>query len=202
MLPPRTPFDRWKALFVSDGNATEEELALIVQDPIIGWTASNVFRRVRLNALLQSQLRAFYRTLPIGSIRWRLVHTLGAQDALENIDILRDALTPDKPETLRYGAVRSLMEVAFRVPEQRALALQVLKDALPAIAAAPKALGELRRTAFVRNVDSSWVAAVLPLLEEAKMMVDTAKQRDDWEQKLAELRDAAGANREGTKAGS
>ena len=79
----------------------------------LGWTIANVLKRLKLSSSEQWHLRKHVRDRAV-AVRWRLAHVLGSFPTLNNFDVLKNLLTGDPDAWVRYGAVRSLVEMAAR----------------------------------------------------------------------------------------
>ena len=114
-------FRDWQRVFTRPAGEqpTDADLATIRrEDSIVGWTYANIVKRLALTAGQQETLRGWIvDSSP--EVRWRIVHALGAFPNLENRDFLFDVLNEggDTYRWVRYGATRSLVEIAARDPE-------------------------------------------------------------------------------------
>jgi len=164
-------FSQWRLLFsrTTDGPITEAELKLVASsDSVSGWTAANVIRRFHLTAENLSYLRGIYASAKISagdnSIAWRVVHALGKSDSEETVDLLFDALATDF-KWVRYGAARSLIEVAA-ITQSESLRTEIISrmkllvDSLDS-----EVLKEISRAAFYKGPPTDWLDIVVPLLE-------------------------------------
>lgn len=110
-------FDEWQRLFTRQP-ATEPEdrkLELLeAEDSILGWTATNVFRRLATTDRQLEYIRSLAEKAQSGTVRWRGVHVLGAFPRADNAEVLLNRLMHDDYEWVKYGALRSLMEMAAR----------------------------------------------------------------------------------------
>lgn len=110
------------------------------KDPLIGWTASNVLRRSGFGESTMSELLRLYlisrstsdRDLRAVGFRWRLVHALsGAQNEGAAEPLVAVALDLDEDPNVRYGAVRSAIEIAaLRGSDGGAGVLHLLTESL------------------------------------------------------------------------
>src|SRR5262249_2671363 len=97
---------------------------LISDNPIMGWTAANVIRRLELTAYGAGGLRTALKMTEKGlastqptPIRWRIYHAFGTHYSRENEEVLWQAVwNPKEHEDTRYGAARSLVELAIHAP--------------------------------------------------------------------------------------
>lgn len=115
---------RWLEVFLSTSPPPAKDWALLQESPLLAWTAANVFRRTAagdtafvsyllgLFAALRRAQRTDERAL---ATRWRIVHILGTSGTPEAVEVLAAAANDqDEGQWVRYGAVRSLAEVASR----------------------------------------------------------------------------------------
>jgi nucleoside phosphorylase len=190
--PTSERFKEWKRLFLMlhDSQVREQDLLLLDNDPIIGWTAANSFRRVNLTKVNIGQIRILYRSAVSDRknvVRWRIVHLLGAFPLLENVELLFEAALSDNYEWARYGAVRSLMEIAsLSDKEQRQhiickLILNLERLDLPLI------LQEIRRTCLIYEVDCDWYLAIHELVSKASQMSAAEPESEVWRELLEKI---------------
>jgi hypothetical protein len=116
----KTYWQYWLSLYLDQ----IDELSMIDslwKDPLIGWTAANVLRRRGFGESTTSELLRLYRIsrstsdrdLRAAGFRWRLVHALsGARDESAADALVAVALDLDEDPNIRYGAVRSAVEIA------------------------------------------------------------------------------------------
>jgi nucleoside phosphorylase len=182
-------FSEWRAIFIltGTGQLDEEKIRTIIDaNPILGWTASNVIKRYEMDEGGIRQLRAYYKSLESvhckGMIRWRIVHALGAFDKSENVDLLFRALDNDEYKWVRYGAARSLVEIAA-ITENEILRLRVLKgisDRIENLSAFPKVLEEIGQAAFYKGAPNGWRGLVMPVLQKALSQQKGEGDREKW----------------------
>jgi hypothetical protein len=184
----RAWFTQWRTLFTRHGPPPlrEDEIACIVDpDPITGWTAANVAKRFSVADPDLRQLRAYYHarkgTASLdATIRWRIVHALGSFPTTENVDLLFAALDNDGFHWTRYGAARSLVEIAARTTDtaMRARVINGLNDRLPALS--PKLVGQIGRAADYEGAPATWNDDLEPLLRTAVAAQATEPGREHW----------------------
>lgn len=167
-------FVNWRKLFARDPDPamTEIEIQQIAsKNPIFGWTASNVIRRSKQSEDGFRQLRAIYVTARDSeddhyrTVRWRVLHSLGVSESQSTVDLLLDAVDSDGYHWAKYGAARSLMEVAAKTEDDslRKNIFESVRDRLRTLDA--KALDGFQTGTFNTNAPESWRNEVLPLLE-------------------------------------
>ncbi len=122
----------WQQLFCraeASGPASPRELSLLWNDPVVSWTAANVFRRVPVSAEAQAQLLDYYglsrstseQAPRAGGFRWRVVHVLGRSPTPETIAFLLScAVDHGEYSWARYGAIRSYVEAVSLMNERTA----------------------------------------------------------------------------------
>jgi hypothetical protein len=166
----------WKRLYCQPEGAQvrDEDIDLIASpNSLVGWTAANFVRRGELSPAGEERVRAIYRSHRAEggrrSVRWRVVHTLGAHPSDANLDLLADALATDEYRWVLYGAARSLVEAAATVQNPRR---QKAIDALTGFVngegggkARPVILQEIVEACFIDGAARGWLNAVSPLLE-------------------------------------
>ena len=109
-------FREWKEVFClpSDSEIADELVSrLSDEDSIIGWTLANVLKRVRLCTRQIELVSDFTRSDRL-VVRWRAIHVLGGypreRSKLEGFRLLDG----DPDYWVKYGAIRSLVEIAAR----------------------------------------------------------------------------------------
>lgn len=184
--PQSERFKHWKELFTlpNETNISDRQLSLLDDDPIIGWTAANTFRRVCLSTPNLEKVRFlvdYSLTKNNSVLRWRIVHLLGKYPSTENIELLIDSLNNDLNDWVKYGALRSLMEIASR-PENKfrdkiIFSLTTYLDNQ----ISPLTIRELRRTCLVKDAKSDWYSAIKPLSEKAANLPEGKLEENEWE---------------------
>lgn len=170
-------FKEWKNLF-RKGRETKlsiEETNLIASDDsLIGWTVANIARRAILDEAGQRRMREIYDDA-VGaenrrSIRWRVVHALGAYPTDYNVKFLEGALNRDIYHWVQYGAARSLIEIASHSPVGlRDSVISELKEFINQynpnnVWVRHQLLREVIEAAFVFKPEPGWKEAITPLM--------------------------------------
>jgi hypothetical protein len=148
----------WLAVYRRETPFTRDDMRLFVRDSFIAWMTSNVVRRFENPPEVTRELAWMYEisrrtsdSVPkAAAFRWRLVHALG-RGTPDGFDTLFAAtLDPLENPNVRYGAVRSLVELAVTRAEkpERDKALARLHESLPELfkGDAARVRKELRRT--------------------------------------------------------
>ena len=105
-------FNRSKAVHTHSNSPVPDSFIDLVgeTDSVLGWTSANVLKRSELSETQERSLRTLLDSRdPV--IRWRASHALGSFPSQLNAEALSDRLA-DTDKNVRYGAVRSLMEMA------------------------------------------------------------------------------------------
>ncbi len=189
-------FLEWKELFSrpNDPPLCEEEIQTITSnDSILGWTASNLIRRFGLKEADFRQVRAIYNSFDReteldGTVRWRAIHALGAFPARENVRLLFGALDHDKYKWAKYGAARSLVEMAAKTTDDRlrSQAIEGLTERI--VSLKPNVVEEIGRAAFYEGAPKSWASRVIPLLQRAVEIQKSEADRERWEKLVIDFK--------------
>ncbi|MFY9644559.1 MAG: hypothetical protein WAK29_05225, partial [Terriglobales bacterium] len=185
-------FRKWKSFFtLGDREAiSETDLAFVLDpDSVLGWTLANVLKRIKV---LDSQFRALRKWTRTRNktVLWRIAHVLGRYPGRENFEVLIRLF--DAKAWVRYGALRSLMEMAaittdtrfrgqiFKAVESRASDL--LQD--------ERSLEEFRRAVFIRpdKAPVDWASRVIELITEMYKISQTEQQAISWQKLAARVR--------------
>lgn len=185
-------FARWREVFVTQpGAEAPEDLvdALLDDDSIVGWTAANVLKNLRLSeGQIQRLTMAAREAAPV--VRWRACHVLGSSKDQAALDLLLDRVVNDEDESVRYGAIRSLVEIASLSDKLAAIVTRKLQPLLPQIAAWPRVMAELTKAVFLSRGYSpkNWSSCISELLyTRASASHDTADMVE-WSRLSSRLR--------------
>jgi len=192
ILPDSERFAVWQECFtMRKGDPAPKKFleALDDADSVVGWTAANVLKRLSLSGAQKKEIvRLAMQDRAV--IRWRACHVMGGFiDGLFN-DALLDRLKHDADESVRYGAIRSLVEAASldegRVPQ----AADQIIESLGCIETSPKVLGELSRAVFLSAgyAPANWAGEIsrvfYALLERTEDVVEVER----WSKVASRLR--------------
>jgi len=186
-------FPVWRVIFnrIGEPPISEDEIYLIAsKDPIIGWTTSNVAKRFILRDGDFRQLRAVYCSLSDASFdsrttRYRIVHTLGSCCSPENQDLLFRAVDGDPYSWVKYGAARSLVEMAAQNARSRKSIVDKLKSRAATL---PKPVQEeIARAAFYEGVEGNWHDEITQLLTVLRDSQKSESDKEAWNNKMKEF---------------
>ena len=177
-------FERWRRLFTTPVGARGEESRihdLQAEDPIIGWTAANVLRHCSLDENRLNEIRTLASTGGSNALRWRAVHILGAFPNDQNVQMLLRRLSEDGYHWVRYGSLRSLLEIAARSPDLRQTVFAALIERLESLIRPPLAPA-LRRDIFVRDIQNpqTWLVSVGRLIRIVADKMTTTEEFQAW----------------------
>lgn len=189
-------FCQWRDLFlrVDGGSVEDSTLALIENDDsVLGWTCANMLKRMRLSLKQLEYLRAHtsigVETNP--TIRWRVVHVLGSFPDEANAICLLSSLASDPDKWVRFGAIRSLIEMAATSSEE--LRTKVFDGVVKQVETIIKETGtvhEFSRAILIRKdkAPDGWTMDVARVILEIRDKVDSIEARDRWEKLAYEVK--------------
>jgi hypothetical protein len=187
-----TWFAEWQRVFTysRDQAASDEDLRRIDgDDSIVGWTVANVLKRLQMAAHQQAWLRE--RVSEAGATaRWRIVHVLGSFPSIPNLAVLSNLLAKDPDDYVRYGAVRSIVEMAARGDESlRDAAAAALEQNADSIASDTKVKDELKRALRLRrdSAPHGWLNTIKRACQAVYQADDSLAGRDEWREYIAEI---------------
>jgi len=194
-------FPKWRDLFIRfDGPQFNEQILKKLVDPmaVIGWTAANVFKRAKLSNTDVRQLRAYYDACyacdtndwMASTVRWRVVHAVGATDTQPAVDLLFVALDQDNYIWARVAAARSLVEIAALTTNAslRRMVINTLMDRVEKAkdhTLANRTVREIGQSAFYRNARGDWETAITPLIT---LMQLRAPEQEWWSMLLDQFK--------------
>jgi len=192
--PESSWWQQWQQIFLahspaeifSDGMIEQ----LVSETSLIGWMAANVLRRAEPPIDFAERVRLIYRSHPDRAprqrtIRWRVLHTLGAWPAIENARLLIEGMG-DEHIWCRYGAVRSLIEMAARTSDHglRDQIIDQLSQRWTDLD--PEPLSQLAWASRYADADAEWPLAIRPLIEQVRD-AQRNEERERWERRFADF---------------
>ena len=189
-------FINWVELFSTpDGQRATLEMVqqLRQRDSIMSWTLANVLRRCRID---QAVLDALVETSADRSevVRWRAVHVLGAHPSNMAFNAV-EARIADPDAWVRYGATRSIVEMAARTNDRamRTSIFTVLVNLAQGGRLGDSGLRELSRALDIRPQPEDWPLVVSPLIQQLIGLSETIVEQDRWGQLMASIVSASDA---------
>lgn len=179
-------FEQWRTLFTrsTGGHASTDDVQLLMADSVTGWTASNVLKRLDLSDHEQEQVRHLVASGP-DVVRWRAVHTLGAFPGPANKQILLECLTADNYGWVRYGAIRSLLELAARAEDGkfRKSIIVALVDRADQIVHDEYIARELQSAVLIepKQAPKEWPQLIIEMLSRIRLKESSDEKWDRWE---------------------
>jgi hypothetical protein len=178
-------FDTWIHRFSNPEHLQIDEDArgeLSSADAIIGWTASNSLRRASISPADTTWATALLVSEDTSQIRWRAAHFLGAAGSDDAVDSLFRALDNDAEEWVRYGALRSLVEIAAN--SDGALSERIIVDLSERselLSTRPRLARELEKTLpTVSNADEQWMNRTERLVVALWASAESVDEQDRW----------------------
>ena len=186
-------FVEWQKLFCLPQHVTPDDHAvarLSDDDSIIGWTLANVLRRVTLN---NEQLTCVFE---LGHylhsvVRWRAVHVVGCYPRHESMSLALHLLDRDEDLWVRYGALRSLVEMASKSEGGlRAAVLMEIVARRDQILADVRLRDELVRALQIRptSTTGNWAASALQVLATYLESSSGIEEIDYWGRGMRAIR--------------
>jgi len=183
-------FKDWRGLYTKPrgAEASETDLdRLTDEDSVMGWTSSNVLKRCELSPHQQARVRELLAA-PDAVIRWRAAHVLGAFPDNDNLASLLSALG-DQDLWVRYGAIRSLVELAARSHELADRVFSEIFKKIDLISEHWNIVEEFQRAVLVSEDarPNNWRDLVLPVAAELQARAVTEERIEEWNRVLKAL---------------
>ncbi len=192
--------EKWKNIFIINDEFSKDYIKYLWDNPLIAWTAANVFRRKAVKDKLFNRLVELYDAISSVcsdcprslSTRWRIVHILGRYPEEKNLSFLMKIVFNSKEnKNVRFGAVRSLIEATSLINDE-----QMRADTLKYIACNLNSINEkivvqeLRRTAFFRlqeNIPDNWRENYIPILQSCKKYFENDGNEEETKRCLEQI---------------
>jgi hypothetical protein len=175
-------FDEWLTLYLCDQSPATKWLVdkMTETDGVDGWTAANVVRRLGFDDATQQQVMDLC-THNSHVVRWRAVHALGVASKGAR-EFLFERLREDPESSVRYGALRSIVDQAYlgQVATDRADTFRMLAEEVEEVLASKSLSRELARTLEVVDPPSDWADSIGPMLERIMQVESDSEQLDRW----------------------
>ncbi|WP_104524060.1 HEAT repeat domain-containing protein [Blastococcus atacamensis] len=188
-------YESWYRLFTRPpGERGDDKLvARIADTDVEGWTASNVLKRTRLSASQVSGLVDALRD-DDPTIRWRAAHVLGAHPVKGVIEGLLSSLRDDPDEWVRYGALRSIIEIAAGADEDDAVDIfRGLAREADTLLDRERLLREFERAIVISDPPPHWLDSTGVVIEELWGRASTVEEQDRWRAAGAAVRNLRAA---------
>lgn len=195
---PSEWFDRWYAAFTgADARGGGALKQLLEADSLIGWARANSMRRRPLTHDESLSVVNYFdaRNGPSPAdcaIRWRCVHALAASESVEVVSSLGAAAATDSYHWVRYGALRSLVEIAVASQSgaMREAALVQLRD-VPLDQ--PRARAAAGRALFHDRLRPDAVKAAREIMTMVRGASHGVQEQERWSAEHARLEEKLAA---------
>ncbi len=184
-------FQEWRDLYTTTPGsaATDAQVGLLTDDDsVLGWTSANVLKRLLLSGEQEATVRQVLQQNHQAKMRWRATHVLGTFASEDNLNALIAALQ-DLAPSVRFGAVRSVIEMAARAHGLTELAFQRLADHADQIIKHRSVVEEVQRAVFVRTgiVPPNWSSNVLSLVGVLQTSKISALMNEQWDRVVKDV---------------
>jgi len=185
-------FERWRNIFLNRTAWSDVLEALQSADGILGWTAANVLKRRPLDSSESLKVAAILHDGE-SSARWRAAHVLGKATDPTSVNGLLESIHGDEYQWVRYGSLRSLVEIASSSSDRdmREYIFLSLGEMAEEIGSKATLAKEVERALAVSSPPESWAEDAGLLLERLWAAADTIDEQDRWRRLSAGLRGAA-----------
>lgn len=179
-------FADWKNLFglAVIGEVTEATLAMITQDDsIMGWTVANVAKRAANGEWMIQRLTQWLEDGVSATARWRIAHLLGSLPFEPALHQLLRLFDHDGDGDVKYGAVRSLIELAtIASPQLRESVFTAITERAAAISSSDRIARELRSSLLISPAaaPADWLDFVRDCVKSQFLSTDKLGDRDLW----------------------
>lgn len=180
--PSDSAYLAWLDVFACDVSPSPSWLMNRMRDAdgVDGWTAANVVRRLGLDSSGCSFMRDL---LEDGSsvVRWRAVHALGVAGT-GALDDLFHTLSGDQSPSVRFGALRSIVDQAFLTDtvETRLGIFERLATHSEQIIREPNLARELARVLHVDDSPDAWIEGAAIVLENIIALETNSAELERW----------------------
>jgi|SRR6188472_11856 len=181
-------FESWRAIYLHHiGSEPNEMILEAVQeaDSLLGWTAANVLRRTRPTAEAIAKISSLSREAQADVVRWRAAHVLGGWPCEESTRALQRSFSSDSDDWVRYGATRSLIDLAAADEQIRHDVIPWLSERLDQ--PSDRVIGEIERALVRRPVPPHWTRDVSVLVEALFSRAADERERDRWRRLASRL---------------
>ena len=185
-------YTRWRGVFsllLSEDEIDVGDVDVVAvvtsAESILGWTWANTLKRARLTGAQQAALREALQQKDLGEVvRWRVAHVLGVFPTEENAAALLASLSMDEAQWVRYGATRSLVEMAAMTPDDtlRSEITRHLLEKRTIFDEDHRSARELRSSMLVSRevVTAGWVRIATPLVQQFYAPATSEDEQAEW----------------------
>jgi V8-like Glu-specific endopeptidase len=200
---PIVDYTIWKTMFCRTNKPIRgEERFLFVDNPLIGWTAANSFRRTGFEPWFADALRGAFRALreigvsnldgrhiPAARVaRRRIMHVLGTTHDDDTVDLLEQVVFFDAKEDddVKNDGIRSLLEIASKKQDLRDRIVERIASDMKHLA--PHLRRRILRSHRVILEDNDWRSRMFTLIDNGCQQEQDDRYRADWERAKEKLK--------------
>jgi hypothetical protein len=185
-------FRDWQAVFCLPVDSIPSNRfvnSIASEDSIIGWTAANIVKHVPLDEAQISSLLELANSHR-HAVRWRAVHALGSVSSIESANLLLGILTNDIHKDVRFGAIRSLIEIASSSTDLTDTVIDKLVPELGSLKAQPAVISELENALFVKHgmAVPNWEDKAMALFNALIDKAESVSEIERWSNAASRLR--------------
>jgi hypothetical protein len=181
----------WQKLFIilpKTPCPDEEIQSLSVEDSILGWTSANVVKRLIIsNEQAEQIVQMAHEGSPV--VRWRAAHVMGGFAKKGFVNALINLIDTDDNISVKYGSIRSLIEIASRSETIAKESIAKLTKRVPKIVEEPKLLSEIASSVFIAKsvIRKGWTETLLPLFYKIMDQRRNVEDVEKWSGISSEL---------------
>jgi hypothetical protein len=181
----------WQKLFViyPETPCSDENIRLLSdEDSVLGWTSANVVKRLTISSdQVKEIVRMSHEGTPV--VRWRVAHVMGGVAEKDFANALLELVDKDENISVKYGSIRSLIEIASRSETISKKIISNLTKRIPRIVNEPKLLVELSSCVFLakNTIRRGWTEELVTLFYKLMNQYSNAEDIERWSNLSSEL---------------
>jgi hypothetical protein len=180
----------WLSVFTNASGARNAD-QISNSDYILAWTAANVLADKQIDSFEEeAALIQLGQTDPLAEVRWRAVHAVGGSKRQASAEAALGIFANDSDEWVRYGALRSFVQIVARLDEVeiRVALLDELAKMAKELQTNPRWLREIERATQLEIVPEDWASSLGRVVESLLMTGSSLEDEDRWRSASATLR--------------
>lgn len=192
---PSAWFDEWRRVYcVSDVKEFTPEILETIREPdsVIGWTVANVARRFPGLRWAVPTLEGILKAEGNATLRWRAAHALGKVFSEGTAQVLAAAVQDDPDIDVKFGALRSLIEIALVTDSESRKLVKADLDRLATTISEHSRLSRELRSCLIMDeavVPKDWLGFVRGCVRAQFVLADKVEDQDIWRGCLIDAED-------------